>query len=73
VPEGQEPPNPLPSWVNDVVTPTDIKRLNRFLAVTGWNTVVGINLGRWDEALAADEKDRMSMVTVHQYSAGPTG
>ena len=146
VPQGQEPPNPLPTWVNDVVTPTDVKRLNRFLSVTGWNTMVGINLGRWDQALgtdqaksmfsilgrklvaaecgnepdqwvgkafrpagyaypdykkdwemcaaavgskriagpdtagtssswaaslAADEKDRMSMLTVHQYSAGP--
>ncbi len=146
VPQGRQPPNPLPEWVNDVVTPTDVKRLGRFLSVTGWDTMVGINLGRWDEALgrdqarsmssilgdrlvaaqcgnepdqwvgkgfrpvgyayadyredwrtcaaavggkrvagpdtagtsstwaaslAADEKDRMSMVTVHQYSAGP--
>src|SRR5690348_10254269 len=29
VPRGQQPPNPLPDWVKDVVTPADIQRLHR--------------------------------------------
>src|SRR3954454_7678392 len=55
VPAGQTPPNPLPTWTADVVTPTDIARLNQFLKVTGWKSEVGINLAHYDPALAADE------------------
>ncbi|SRR6266487_866382 len=62
VPKGQQPPNPLPEWVKDVVTPADIQRLNRFLHATGWKSEVGVNLGRWDPALAADQAKAMSSI-----------
>jgi Glycosyl hydrolase family 79 C-terminal beta domain len=55
VPAGQQPPNPLPAWTADVVTPNDIARLNAFLRATGWKAEVGINLAHYDPALAADE------------------
>jgi hypothetical protein len=54
-PAGQPPPQPLPTWVKDVVGPADIARLGRFLDATGWRTEVGINLGHYDASLAADE------------------
>jgi hypothetical protein len=55
VPAGQQPPQPLPAWVQDVVTPADIARLDGLLDATGWRAEVGINMGRFDAALAADE------------------
>jgi hypothetical protein len=55
VPAGQQPPNPLPDWVQDVVTPADIARLGKFLRASGWQAEVGINMGHWDAALAADQ------------------
>ncbi|WNV84529.1 glycosyl hydrolase family 79 C-terminal domain-containing protein [Umezawaea sp. Da 62-37] len=73
VPEGQQPPDPLPTWVNDVVTPTDVKRLNRFLSVTGWNTMVGINLGRWDAALGADQARSMASILGNKLVAAECG
>jgi hypothetical protein len=55
VPAGQQPPDPLPSWVADIVTANDIARLNQFLIQTGWKSEVGINLAHYDQALATDE------------------
>lgn len=55
VPAGQQPPNPLPAWTADVVTPTDIARLSGLLRATGWKAEVGINLAHYDPTLAADE------------------
>lgn len=55
VPAGQQPPNPLPAWTADVVTPADIARLDQLLRVTGWKAEVGINLAHYDPVLAADE------------------
>jgi hypothetical protein len=55
VPAGQSPPQPLPPWVQNTVNPADIGRLGQFLAATGWKTEVGINVGRWDAELAADQ------------------
>jgi glycosyl hydrolase family 79 len=55
VPAGQQPPNPKPDWVQDVVTPNDIKRLRGFLDATGWKAEVGVNVGRWDPALGQDQ------------------
>jgi hypothetical protein len=55
IPAGQQPPNPLPDWVKNTVGPADISRLNTFLRATGWKAEVGINVGRWDEARAADQ------------------
>jgi hypothetical protein len=55
VPAGQAPPDPLPTWVKDVVTPADIARLDGLLRATGWKAEVGVNLAHYDPALAADE------------------
>jgi len=55
VPAGQQPPNPLPAWTADVVTPADIARLGQLLRVTGWEAEVGINLAHYDPVLATDE------------------
>ncbi len=54
-PAGQPPPQPLPTWVQDVVGPADIARLGHFLDATGWRGEVGINLGHYDAALATNE------------------
>src|SRR6266545_2671973 len=59
VPAGQQPPNPLPEWVADVVTPADIARLSKVLRATGWKAEVGINLAHFDPALAADQARSM--------------
>jgi hypothetical protein len=60
IPAGQSPPSPLPSWAQDVVTPTDIVRLGHFLSASGWKAEVGINVGHYDPALAADEAKVLS-------------
>jgi hypothetical protein len=59
-PAGQPPPQPLPSWVKDVVGPADIARLNEFLEATRWRAEVGINVGHFDASLAADEAATLS-------------
>jgi hypothetical protein len=73
VPAGQQAPDPLPSWVADVVTPADIVRLNKFLAITGWKTEVGINLGRWDPALGADQARAMFTILGDKLVAAECG
>jgi hypothetical protein len=73
VPQGQQPPNPLPGWVFDVVTPADIQRLNRLLAVTGWRTEVGINVGRWDPVLGADQASAMFSILGDKLVAAECG
>jgi hypothetical protein len=62
VPQGATPPMPKPAWVEDVVTPADIRRLRRFLDTTGWRAEVGVNVGRWDPALAADQVRAMDRI-----------
>jgi hypothetical protein len=73
VPQGQQPPNPLPEWVQDVVTPTDIKRLDGFLRATGWQAEVGINVGRWDPALGADQARSMFSILGPRLEAAECG
>jgi hypothetical protein len=73
VPAGAQPPNPLPDWVEDVVTPTDIKRLDRFLRATGWKAMVGINVGRWDQALGEDQARSMQRILGPRLEAVQCG
>ena len=73
VPAGQQPPDPLPSWVADVVTPTDIARLDRLLRATGWKAEVGINLARYDPALAADEAHSLSSILRSRLAGAECG
>jgi hypothetical protein len=62
VPAGKTPPDPKPVWVEDIVTPNDIQRLRRLLDTTGWKAEVGINVGRWDAALGADQAKAMTRI-----------
>jgi hypothetical protein len=72
-PAGRPPPDPLPSWVADVVTPKDIARLGRFLAATGWRAEVGINVGHYDAGLAADEAHTLSATLGRRLVAAECG
>ncbi|GIM91152.1 glycosyl hydrolase family 79 C-terminal domain-containing protein [Paractinoplanes toevensis] len=62
VPAGQTPPDPKPAWVEDIVTPNDLKRLRSLLDATNWKAEVGVNVGRWDPALAADQVRTMDRI-----------
>lgn len=55
LPAGQALPDPQPEWLQHVVTPADIERLDGLLHATGWRAEVGINLARWDPVAAADQ------------------
>jgi hypothetical protein len=46
---------PPPSWATSTVTPGDLRALQRLLAVTGWRTLLGVNLGHFEPARVADE------------------
>lgn len=71
--DGQALPSPQPDWLQHVVTPSDIERLHEFLRVTGWKTEIGINLGRWDAAAAADQAKVMTEVLGDQLVAVECG
>jgi hypothetical protein len=73
LPAGQSLPEPQPEWLQHVVTPADIKRLDEFLTVTGWKTELGINLGRWDPAAAADQARVMREVLGRKLVAAECG
>jgi hypothetical protein len=73
VPAGQQPPDPLPDWVKDVVTPADIQRLRGLLDATGWKAEVGINVGRWDAALGADQAAAMRSILGRKLVAAECG
>ncbi|OLB64429.1 MAG: hypothetical protein AUI10_11095 [Actinobacteria bacterium 13_2_20CM_2_72_6] len=73
VPAGQQPPNPLPDWVKDVVTPADIVRLNGLLRATGWKAEVGINLAHYDPALATDEANVLTKVLGPRLAGAECG
>ncbi|MET0135149.1 MAG: glycosyl hydrolase family 79 C-terminal domain-containing protein [Kibdelosporangium sp.] len=73
VPKGQQPPDPLPEWVAHTVTPADIERLGRFLSATGWNSMVGINLGRWDPVLGPDQARAMFRILGDKLVAAQCG
>jgi Glycosyl hydrolase family 79 C-terminal beta domain len=73
VPAGQQPPNPLPDWVKDVVTPADIARLNGLLRVTGWKAEVGINLAHFDATLAADEAHALQHILGPRLAGAECG
>lgn len=73
VPAGKQPPSPLPPWVQDVVTPADIQRLDGFLRATDWRAEVGINVGHWDPALAADQARTMTATLGTRLQATECG
>lgn len=46
---------PAPAWAKSVVTPADLIRLGGLLEAAGWRAILGVNLGHFDPARAADE------------------
>jgi hypothetical protein len=44
-----------PDWAKFVLTTGDLDRLKRLLDATGWRVILGLNLGHYDPAAAADE------------------
>ncbi|MEV6850681.1 glycosyl hydrolase family 79 C-terminal domain-containing protein [Actinoplanes sp. NPDC051411] len=73
VPAGQQPPNPKPDWVQDIVTPNDVKRLRGFLDATGWKAEVGVNVGRWDPALGRDQARSLQKILGPKLNAVECG
>ena len=73
VPAGEQPPQPLPEWVANTVSPSDIRRLNSFLVKTGWKSEIGINLGRWDARLGADQSRSMFSILGPRLAAVECG
>jgi hypothetical protein len=73
VPQGQQPPDPLPDWVKDVVTAADVQRLDTFLRSTGYRAEVGINVGRWDAVAGADQAKAMSTILGNRLVATECG
>jgi hypothetical protein len=73
VPRGQQPPDPLPSWVANTLTPADIERLGRLLSATGWKAEVGINVGRWDPVLGPDQAREMFKILGNKLAAAECG
>ena len=73
VPAGQRPPEPLPDWVKDVVTPADIARLRQLLTETGWKAEVGVNLAHYDAGLAADEGRSLSSILGSRLAGAECG
>ncbi|MDP9819033.1 glycosyl hydrolase family 79 C-terminal domain-containing protein [Spirilliplanes yamanashiensis] len=73
LPEGRAMPQPHPEWLQHVVTRSDIERLDDFLDATDWKTEIGINLGRWDAAAAADQAKVMTRVLGKRLVAAECG
>lgn len=44
-----------PAWATNTVTPADLSALRRLLAATGWRVLLGVDLGHFEPARAADE------------------
>ncbi len=46
---------PSPQWAISTITPTDLQGLHRLLIATGWQVLLGVDLGHFEPARAADE------------------
>lgn len=44
-----------PTWATNVVTPSDLASLQGLLTATGWRAILGVDLGHYDPARAANE------------------
>jgi hypothetical protein len=44
-----------PAWATSVITPADLANLRGLLVATGWKAVLGVDLGHFDPARAANE------------------
>jgi hypothetical protein len=50
-----ETDEPAPAWATNTVTPADLATLRDLLRATGWQVLLGVNLGHFDPARAASE------------------
>ena len=46
---------PAPPWATDTITPTDLSALRGLLTATGWRVLLGVDLGHFEPARAAEE------------------
>lgn len=46
---------PAPAWAKSEIVPNDLIRLRALLDATGWRTILGVDLGHFDPARAANE------------------
>ncbi len=46
---------PAPSWATTTITPADLTALRGLLVATGWKVLLGVDLGHFEPARAADE------------------
>jgi hypothetical protein len=53
---------PPPSWATDTVTPADLVVLRGLLHATGWRVLLGVDLGHFEPAHAADEARYARMI-----------
>jgi hypothetical protein len=44
-----------PAWATSVVTPSELNVLHELLVATGWRAILGVDLGHFDPARAANE------------------
>jgi hypothetical protein len=44
-----------PSWAENIITPADLVDLHTLLNATGWRVLLGVDLGHFEPARAADE------------------
>ncbi len=44
-----------PQWAKSTITPADLSNLHGLLKATGWRVLLGVNLGHFEPARAADE------------------
>lgn len=60
---------PLPSWATTPVTPTDLDRVARLSAATGWHTELAVNLGHEDPtSIGSEAKAAASAFAAHPGS-----
>ena len=46
---------PRPAWANNIVTPTDLATLAALLRATGWQAILGVDLGHFEPERTAQE------------------
>jgi hypothetical protein len=60
---------PSPPWATSTITPEDLVALRGLLAATGWKALLGVDLGHFEPARAADEA-HYAQETLGSYLLG---
>jgi hypothetical protein len=58
-----------PRWSQGTATPASLRALSRVLTGTGWRVILGVNLGHFDPARAADEARVAAQILGHKLAA----